>query len=376
MRKLLFWAVLMLVVGIVPVSAASFVDEVCPANPVQARPTILPPGGLILTNFDRRQLWVVDVNARSRYPIEGAVPCGTNCHLSPDARSISYLDGAERTYNVRALDGSRARVISDAASDVFFWSDDTLLVWSPGQRAYLIGPNQPRYDLDAGGAVSVQPGGFWMMTLTYNPADGVFTRELVNMALRRAPDAPRIVLGPEARYANAAVWSPDGQSFAYVLPVSGDNPTAELYVVHPADRLPQRLTDFAGTVGPHRIGGVSVSSISWSPDSTRIAFWAAPLTDASQPEQAGYATLYLHDLVSGQTRSYCGYTTRDHSPNPPRIVWSPDGTYLAFAGDLENDTRGHILFALDTESGIFYEVSAGVFPAMGAANVLAWGLRP
>nr|MCU0474596.1 hypothetical protein [Anaerolineae bacterium] len=131
-----------------------------------------------------------------------------------------------------------------------------------------------------------------------------------------------------------------------------------------------------GQYGAQRLGGTSVSSLSWSPDSQRIAFWAAPLPDPSAPEQAGAAYLFVHDLTSGQTRRYCGYTTTGHTPNPPRLMWSPDGTHIAFAGDLENDGRGFILFALDVSEGVFYEMSAGVYPALGAANVLAWGLRP
>lgn len=355
-------------------SAQSDANEVCPAEAIQSRPVSFPPGGLILTTFDRRQLWVVDVAARTRYPLEGAVPCGSNCHLSPDAKTITYLDGDEGTYNVRALDGTGDRVISDAASDVFFWSDDTLLVWTPAQRPYLLGENQPRYDLDATGAVSIQPGGFWALLLSYD--DGIFTRQVVNTALRRAPDAPNITLGPEARFANAAVWSPDGSALAYAQPVSGDDPTAELYVVRPADRTPTPLTNLTSQYGAQRIGGTATNSLSWSPDSTRIAFWAASLTDVSAPETAEAAYLFMHDLNTGETVRYCGYSTLNHTPNPPRLMWSPDGTHIAFAGDLEDDTRGNILFALDTQTGIFYELSAGIYPAMGAANVLAWGLRP
>jgi len=354
--------------------AQSAVDDVCPADPIQNRPVSFAPGGLILTSFDRGMLWVVDVARGARYPLEGAVPCGSNCHLSPDAKTITYLDGDEGTYNVRALDGTGEQIISDAASDVFFWSNDTLLVWTPGQRPYLIGATQPRYDLDAVGAVSIQPNGFWALMLTYS--DGVFSRALVNTALRRAPDSPAIGLGVEARFANAAMWSPDGTALAYAQAVSATDPTAELYWVSPSERTPLQLTDLTGDYGAQRIGGVSTNSLSWSPDSTQIAFWAAPLSDPSAPETAGAAFLYRHDLDSGQTTRYCGYSTTEHTPNPPRLMWSPDGTHIAFAGNVDDDPRGYLLLALDTSTGIFYELSAGIYPAMGAANVLAWGLRP
>jgi dipeptidyl aminopeptidase/acylaminoacyl peptidase len=375
-RVFIALAALLTLAVAVPAGAQSTVTEVCPAAAVVPRPREFAPGGLILTTFDRRQLWVVDVRANSRYPLEGAVPCGTNCQLSPDARTISYLDGDERTYNTRALDGTQERVISNAASDLFFWSDDTLLVWTPAQRAFLRREGQDPYELDAAGAISVQPGGFWALTLTYDPETGAFSRRLVNTALRRAPDAPMLDLGPESRFAAAARWSPDGTLMAYARPLSADDPTAELYVARPSDKAIVQATDLTGQYGAQRLGGTSVSSLSWSPDSQRIAFWAAPLPDPSAPEQAGAAYLFVHDLTSGQTRRYCGYTTTGHTPNPPRLMWSPDGTHIAFAGDLENDGRGFILFALDVSEGVFYEMSAGVYPALGAANVLAWGLRP
>jgi len=370
-----FLVVLTLALCVLNVAGArDTVNDVCPAEPIQSVPPNFPPAGLILTSFDRGTLWVVDVARGARYPLDGAVPCGSNCHLSPDAKTITYLDGDEGTYNVRALDGTGERVISDAASDVFFWSNDTLLVWTPGQRPYLIGENQPHYDLDAAGAVSVQPGGFWALFLTYT--DGTFNRVVVNTALRRAPDAPTITLGPEARFANAAMWSPDGTALAYVQAVSGDDPTAELYMVRPSERTPLQLTDLTTEYGAQRIGGVSTNSLSWSPTSDRIAFWAAPLSDPDAPETAGAAFLYIYDLASDQTTRYCGYSTTEHTPNPPALIWSPDGTHVAFAGQVENNARGYLLLALNTETGIFYEVSAGIYPAMGAANVLAWGLRP
>ncbi|MDQ7036624.1 MAG: hypothetical protein Q9P01_17875 [Anaerolineae bacterium] len=66
----------------------------------------------------------------------------------------------------------------------------------------------------------------------------------------------------------------------------------------------------------------------------------------------------------------------DHTPNTPRLVWSPDGTHIAFAGNVRGDNKGTLLLALNIETGIFTELSDGIFPAMGQADVYAWGFAP
>jgi hypothetical protein len=86
--------------------------------------------------------------------------------------------------------------------------------------------------------------------------------------------------------------------------------------------------------------------------------------------------LHILDVSTGEVRRYCGYSTLDHLPNPPRLVWSPDSTHVAFGGNLPDDTRGVILLALNVTDGVFVELSNGLYPALGSADVIAWGLRP
>jgi hypothetical protein len=49
---------------------------------------------------------------------------------------------------------------------------------------------------------------------------------------------------------------------------------------------------------------------------------------------------------------------------------------VAFAGDVPNDNKGALLLALNIESGVFTELSNGVYPALGQPNVIAWGRAP
>lgn len=347
----------------------------CPAQPRVMRERVFEPGGLILTAFDRSGLWVVDIEGRSRYPLENTRICGTNCRISPDARTVTYLDGEEELYRRMTLDGVlRDTLYEDTANDVQYWSEDSLLIYTAGQRLYLQGTSG-LVELDNRGVISVQPGGFWALALDYR--DGRFMRQLVNLVTRRAPDSPRVEVGPEARYANAAAWSPDGTLLAAVVPVAEDAADgAELVIASPDTREANTVTDLTAEFGPLRLGGVGTGGVSWSPDSRFVAFWGSPLTGLDPEIDVAPASLYVFDTLSGETRSYCGVTIEDHTPEPPRLVWSPDGTHVAFAGNPPDDTRGSLLLALDVDTGVFTELTAGMSNLLGRPNVLAWGTRP
>jgi hypothetical protein len=81
-------------------------------------------------------------------------------------------------------------------------------------------------------------------------------------------------------------------------------------------------------------------------------------------------------VATGDIQVYCGYSTDEHTPNPPRLVWSPDGTQLAFGGNVPGDNQGYLLLTLDTTSGVFTQLSNGIYPAFGVPDVVAWGLPP
>jgi len=86
--------------------------------------------------------------------------------------------------------------------------------------------------------------------------------------------------------------------------------------------------------------------------------------------------LHVVDVTTHNVTAYCGYSTADSTPNPPHLVWSPDGQYIAFGGAVRNNERGYVLLALDTETGVYTALSEGIFPMFGAPDVVAWGLPP
>ena len=199
----------------------------------------------------------------------------------------------------------------------------------------------------------------------------------VEIALKEAPGRRGVEVGPEARYFNAAAWSPDGAMVAAVIPAEADGVTgAELVIANPNTKETIQVTDFLATVGAIRIGGIGPGGVSWSPDSRYVAFWGAPLTGEDPEIDVQPASLYIYDHELGETRHYCGVTVEDITPEPPRLVWSPDGTHVAFAGNPPDDMRGSLLLALDIESGVFTELTEGMSNLMGRPNILAWGLRP
>jgi hypothetical protein len=101
-----------------------------------------------------------------------------------------------------------------------------------------------------------------------------------------------------------------------------------------------------------------------------------PLNGVDPVEGIGDAVLHVLDLDTGQVRRYCDYSTFEHTPNPPRLVWSPDSSHVSFGGNLVNDMRGYLLLALNIETGVYTELSEGIYPALGSPDVIVWGLPP
>lgn len=360
---------------------AQGVTQLCPPGGVQPRPATFEPGGIILVTFDRANIWVYNITSDRRYPLPDTHPCGRNCRLSPDSQWVTYIDPETSAYSKMHLDGTGRVPLLDYASDVEWWDADTLLVWTPGHQAYL----QPeaggsREYLNVEGVTSVQPGGRWGLLVEQ---DGdTFARVLVNLDLRdlQGISGGYIPLGADTTYFNAAAWSPDGTWLAYVTPGAYD-PVAqiaggEIWAINPTDGTPVQWTDLTSVYGAARINGHASSELSWSPDGRYIAFWVIELLGPNPEANTGNAMIHVLDTQTGDIRAYCGYTTTEHTPNPPRLLWSPDSTHLAFGGNIPGDDKGYLLLALDIESGVFTELSNGIYPALGTADPIAWGLLP
>jgi WD40-like Beta Propeller Repeat len=365
-----------------PVRAGMSFTQVCPSGGIQLRTPDFKPGGIILAAFDRSSMWVYNIDTDRRYPLPDTQPCGTNCRLSRDARWITYVDAQTNGYAKMRLDGTQRTPLVDYAADLEWWSADTLLVWTPGKDAYL----QPesggdRQYLNVEGVSMVQPGGHWGV-LTELDGDN-FKRALVDLNLRGLDGIAGgyIDLGIDKPYFDASSWSPDGNWFAYVAPGVFDSKVniagGEIFGIHAADdSTPTQWTDLNSQYGAVRINGLASSGLSWSPDSTHIAFWVTELLGPNPEANTGSAFIHVLDVNTGEVRAYCGFSTTEHTPNPPRLIWSPDSTHIAFGGNVPGDDKGYLLLALDIESGVFTELSDGIYPQLGGADPIAWGLGP
>jgi len=380
--RLLGLLALLLISGVSVIQADNAITRVCPTDEITTRTADFTGTGIILTQFDSADLWVYEVGRDRRYPLPDTNACMNHCRLSPDYRWVSYFNDATNAYNRMTLLGTQRTLITEYASDVEWWSDDTYLIWTPARSAYLRAvAGVEREYLSAPGVIAIQPGGRYALLVEQ---DGdTFTRSLINLEVPRE----RLLLGEDRTYFNAHQWAPDGEWLAYVEPVpldagianDGDaaaEVTSEIFGIKPGNVLPAQWTDLTDEYGAVRINGIAVGDLAWSPDGRKIAFWVTPLTGADPLTNTGEAMLHVLDVTTRNVTAYCGYSSEQTTPNPPHLAWSPDGHYIAFGGEIANNEAAYVLLALDTESGVYTELSSGIFPMFGAPNVVVWGLPP
>ena len=103
-------------------------------------------------------------------------------------------------------------------------------------------------------------------------------------------------------------WSPDGTELAYT---GGDN-NNDLYVVS--------LDAATGAVGtPALLAAGPSYDVNWSPDGTNVAF--------DRYDSSGNSAIIVHDVATGAEYNFSALISAPNSWGPS---WSPSGTMLAF----------------------------------------------
>jgi len=377
MKRIIFFLSIMIYLSMaLPTTAQVAVEKICPSIAMQRATASFEPTGIVITSFDSTSLWVYDIVRATRYPLPDTVPCTSNCRLSPDATWLTYYNSEDDTISMMRLNGTGRRPLVRRAIDAEWWSYDKLLVWTTLNKAYIqtVDDASIHEDLEVESVVSVQPAGYW--GLRYIQVADNFQYQLVNLQ-DQTQFVPLALTRP---YLNDAKWSPDGRWLAYVgegaFDASAGISGGEIFAISPETLEIEQWTYLSANYGAVRINGHDGSALSWSPDGKKLAFWVMELFSPNMENNIGQASIHILDVETKQIRSYCGYGTDEHTPNPPSLAWSPDSTHIAFAGNIPGDEKGYLLLAMDVETGNLTEFSDGVFPNYGAPNVIAWGQRP
>lgn len=131
-------------------------------------------------------------------------------------------------------------------------------------------------------------------------------------------------------------WSPDGKNIAYWSDQSGEY---ELWITPSNETRPLKLTSY---------GAGFRYNLFWSPDSKKLAFIDKAMKiqiydiETNKTVTVDHAIHYFHDALENFSCS-----------------WSPDGRYLTFSHDLENNHSA--VYILDYKNKNLHQVTSGFY---------------
>ena len=224
---------------------------------------------------------------------------------SPDGQTLAYIaerDGVMQMM-ARNLESSRSVQLTRAVADCRnpLWSAD-------GSRVYYI-------------SLAGSQDSLWSVS----SAGGNPQLELRNVAV--------------------ATLSPDGSALVFLRDEGAYEMRA--WVSTPVGHEP---TPFGASL---LLTSGGISTMRFSPDGTRIAFWLNSVRNDASPDDR--PTFVVADYPSGAWRETPALA-RVSRPHP--FAWMPDNRHIVFGADLFGRSLGTHLWLADTESGAFEALTA------------------
>jgi len=159
-------------------------------------------------------------------------------------------------------------------------------------------------------------------------------------------------------------WSSDGE---YLTILNREGTVDNFYLISRDGEEFQHITDFAS-----EFEFASIPEYTWSPDSTRIAFWLKLKDDGQQ--RGTQSELAILEIPTRQVTRLCiqGISNIADEPlwmNHPEPIWSPDGRFIMFTqwDDLAAP-EGFFVLVVDTETGAVEKISKNTAPAGWMTN--------
>ena len=305
-------------------------------EPLQERPIEdLVVDGALVVNDSEKGLVVADAQLARVRTVQSELEIDTTFDgvVSPDRRSVAFW-GGNITPGSRTTDAQL--FVVNGLGDVAYhtpwkggWGTPVAWVGSriavsgmtteQGGSMYYISPdsdNEAQEDYAFSGIFPLLDPGTWHFQLTTAPKYVFYHSAKSEYVLWNVDQQQAQQIIPDANPGyTPPVMAPDEMHFALELHTQFGTPSVSVWSAEKGKVWQQKKWSYT-------------EWLSWSPDSSKVAYLSS-----MSPTGKDFA-LAITDLTSGSSRYYCVMT--EEAILLERMVWSPNGEYLAYASRYTN----------------------------------------